>query len=229
MTLSWFFPFSWSSLLFLSCSPPLSPLMVWVYSARPVQSRLFKMPLAAHFLKSKIKTSLTISWSGQVLIFIHSASLHVYHVYVWCLKSWEGTGRPGPEVVVNCELPCGGSEQRLSARKQVLLAAEPFLQLLTLFWFFWEWVYVLLTGLNLLCRQCWPWSHRDIPAVASWMLGLKACASWFLAYCFNEVWKWCFYILKYLVMLYVSKLFLLFSLYILRGLRFSCVLGFVRA
>jgi hypothetical protein len=29
-----------------------------------------------------------------------------------------------------------------------------------------------------LCRSCWPQTHRDPPASASWVLGLKVCHSW---------------------------------------------------
>ena len=48
---------------------------------------------------------------------------------------------------------------------------------------FWDKVSLLCPWLfwNSLCRPCWFWTHRDPPASASWVLGLKALCHHLLA------------------------------------------------
>ena len=38
---------------------------------------------------------------------------------------------------------------------------------------------------NLACRPGWPWTHRDLPASASWVLGLKALLLFLLFYSYG--------------------------------------------
>ena len=104
----------------------------------------------------------------------------------------EGVRSPGTVVTNSCELPCWCWELNSGplGRQPVFLTTEPLLQpqnrFFCLFLFFVCFCFILFFETGFLCsfgacpgtsscRPGWPRTHRDLPASASLVLGVKKC------------------------------------------------------
>jgi hypothetical protein len=125
------------------------------------------------------------------------ACMPVYHMHTRCLQSLEeGIGSPGTGVrwlwatIWVLGLESRSSRIATSAPRSYVCRHPPhplppqnpirsslMTVFLMIFLFSFICVYNCSASRDLLCRPGWPWTHKDLLASASQVLGLKACAT----------------------------------------------------